>query len=125
MKRLSIILFVGIVLGLMCSAYASDDDTNRVKSIQELIKEKKAQSVQSAEVREKDKEEMDEIIAQVFAQMLEEQAELQGEDGTKNTAETEGFSSFFHKIRHFFRTTKKKFRRFFRKVKRHFHRKRG
>lgn len=106
----------------MCSAYASDDDTNRVKSIQELIKEKKAQSVQSAEVREKDKEEMDEIIAQVFAQMLEEQAELQGEDGTKNTAETEGFFSFF---RLFFRKTKKKFRRFFRKVKRHFHRKRG
>ena len=123
----ALVLFVIFSLTLL-SAYAAEE-RRQVESIKELIQDRKAQS-DKAEIQEDngdgDEDEMDKALAQLFAQMLEEQAMAQeggGEDKTR--AEAEGFFSFFRKIGRWFKKAGRKIKHAFKKVKHFFHRRRG
>ena len=116
MTKLSVYLLVGVLVGVLCLAYASPAENNEVKSIKDLIREKKARSDGIAEAQKEDQDdaEMEEALAQLFTKILEEQAEMQGGE----LAEKEGFLSFFRKIG-------RKLKHWGHKVKRFFHRRRG
>lgn len=128
LKVTTTLLVVGILFCLLCFSYADRDADNQAKGINELIKDKKAQSAAAHEQQGKESDKDDEIeeaLAELFSKMLEEQVEAQAVGREKKVAESEGFFSFFHKIGNFFRRMKQKFKKFGRKVKRFFHRRRG
>ena len=108
------------------SAYAAEE-RRQVESIKELIQDRKAQN-NNVEIQEDsdDGDEIEKALAQLFSQMLEEQAMVQDEGGDdRKRAETEGFFSFFRKIGRWFKKAGKKIKHGFKKVKRFFHRRRG
>ena len=122
----SMLVFLGVSIGLaICSAHAREDG-REVESINELIKDKKAKS-NNAKTQEDSniEDEMDKALAQLFSQMLEEQAmaEKSGED--KKLAEAEGLFSFFRRIKRWFKKAGRKIKHAYHKAKNFFHRRRG
>ena len=120
MMKITTFLVLGTIFCLLCITHAATIKQKRdLASMKDLIREIKAESNSAQD----EDESGDDAIAQLFLKVLEKQAKAERYKDANKSAESEGFSSFFHKIRNFFHRTKSRFVNFGNKVKNFFHRK--
>ena len=117
--KITFLVILCAIFGLLSIAHAAPKQKRDLSTMKDLIREIKAES-NSARAQSDKNEREEEVIAQLFLKVLEEQAKAERYEDSDKLAQTD---SIFSKIRNWFRKVKTKFHNFGRKVRRFFGRK--